>query len=199
MKGISKKVIVMIIIFSILVLLCIFCAFYTFFANKKDDVVKAFDSGAVLMTYKTEDNTFLVSDFKSYTDEEGKKLGEEYYYEFSVSTSLEDSEEIAYEISLIKDKELSTLKDSDIKIYLEQQESGSFVEVMPPTNYSAIDKQSKFGSEKGSMVLANVVKKKDSVDNYRLRVWVAEGVTITNEDGVIPSCVLKVNVNGKAY
>lgn len=189
------KIIITIILISLLVFFVIGISFATFISSQegtKDNTIK---SGTISMTYTEDINGIKIDNALPTSDDVGKLLsGENEYFDFTVTTKIVGNTSVIYEVAAVKDS-ASTLNDNDIKLYLEKQTSGSYEEVLAPTNYNALSEASDVGSPIGSMVLTRVTTTSSSTDNYRLRMWMADTATI---DGTAKSYTVKVNVYGKA-
>ena len=190
-KGVSKKVICWIILISVLVILIVVLAF-GLLINKKDDTVDEYNPGVITMSY-TDSNTFKFTNLVPLTDSLGKTS--EQYFDFVVNTKLEDSDEINYEIAVSIIEDESNVTGDMIKFYLEKQNSGSFSKVFGPSVFKGLNKSSKLSTPAGSMVLLEDTKKRDSVDNYRLRVFLDEKSTVVPDNVYYVS--VKVDVFGK--
>lgn len=190
-KGVSKKVICWIILISVLVILIVVLAF-GLLSNKKDDTVDEYNPGVITMSY-TDSNTFKFTNLVPLTDSLGKTS--EQYFDFVVNTKLEDSDEINYEIAVSIIEDESNVTGDMIKFYLEKQNSGSFNKVFGPSVFKGLNKSSKLSTPAGSMVLLEDTKKRDSVDNYRLRVFLDEKSTVVPDNIYYVS--VKVDVFGK--
>ena len=108
---------------------------------------------------------------------------------------MKDSKEIDYEISIKKDP-TSTIADDKVRIYLEKQKSGTFTKVFEPNQYVPLTEKSDIGTPVGSMVLFKDVSKKDSSDNYRLKVWVSD--TSGLDSTQLSNYTVSIDVYGKA-
>lgn len=190
-KGVSKKVICWIILISVLVILIVVLAF-GLLNNKKDDTVVEYNPGVITMSY-TDSNTFKFTNLIPLTDSLGKTS--EQYFDFVVNTKLEDSDEINYEIAVSIIEDESNVTGDMIKFYLEKQNSGSFSKVFGPSVFKRLTKSSKLSTPAGYMVLLEDTKKRDSVDNYRLRVFLDEKSTVVPDNIYYVS--VKVDVFGK--
>lgn len=190
-KGVSKKVLCWIILISVLVILIVVLAF-GLLNNKKDDTVVEYNPGVITMSY-TDSNTFKFTNLIPLTDSLGKTS--EQYFDFVVNTKLEDSDEINYEIAVSIIEDESNVTGDMIKFYLEKQNSGSFSKVFGPSVFKRLTKSSKLSTPAGSMVLLEDTKKRDSVDNYRLRVFLDEKSTVVPDNVYYVS--VKVDVFGK--
>lgn len=155
---------------------------YSCFSNRGSNVVeKVYQGGYVTMKYS--DKTAGVSLINAIptTDNVGSKdINEGKYFDFSVETDLKDASKVEYEISVKKNTTKSNILDDDIKVYLEKEDSGSYGEFFGPEKYMPIKEKTEVGTEKGSMVLANVKRIKSGVDNYRLRIWLSDKSLIAN-------------------
>lgn len=190
-KGVSKKVICWIILISVLIILIVVLAF-GFLSNKKEDTVQEYNSGVITMSY-TDSNVFKFTNLVPLTDSLGKTSDQ--YFDFVVNTKLEDSDEIDYEIAVSIIEDESNVTGDYVKFYLEKQNSGSFSKVFGPSIFEGITTASKLSTPAGSMVLLEDTKKKDSTDNYRLRVFLDEKSIVSTD--VVYYVSVKVDVFGK--
>lgn len=146
---------------------------FVVFNNRSPEVIeKDEDGGYVTLNYSSEVKALSLFNAKPTTDAVGIKNTD--YFDFSVDVNLDGAPKVEYEISLIKDEEASTIKDEDVKIYLEKEESGTYTKVFGPEGFTPSKNYSGVGSEIGSMVLTNVKKIKSETDNYRLRIWMSD-------------------------
>lgn len=196
-KGVSKKFLIMMGVICAVLLIILIIAIVVF-VNRPDEVInKTENGGDVSLTYTDDSNVFTISNVLPTTDAVGMTLNSaDQYYDFSVETELDEADSVTYEIAITKDKNLSTIADDDIKIYLEKQKSGSYVKVGDPVSYKALKKDSKLGTKKGSMVLHEATNIKDATDNYRLRLWLSDQALVT--PGVIQNYSVAISVKGKA-
>ncbi len=190
-KGVSKKVICWIILISVLIILIVVLAF-GLLSNKKEDTVQEYNSGVITMSY-TDSNVFKFTNLVPLTDSLGKTSDQ--YFDFVVNTKLEDSDEIDYEIAVSIIEDESNVTGDYVKFYLEKQNSGSFSKVFGPSIFKGITTASKLSTPAGSMVLLEDTKKKDSTDNYRLRVFLDEKSIVSTD--VVYYVSVKVDVFGK--
>ena len=146
------------------------------FVNRSPEIVEKEESGGkVFLNYVSETNALTVVNAIPTTDAVGMKNSEAgQYFDFSVDVNVDGASKVEYEISVIKVRETSTIADGDIRIYLEKEDSGTYMRLFGPEPYKPMKNYTSVGSELGSMVLANVKKIKSGTDNYRLRIWKAE-------------------------
>lgn len=175
-KGELSKKFWYIVIGLCTVLLIFLIVGFVIYKNRKPEVVdKKVTGGSVVLNYVDNITGLTLKDMTPTTDAIGmKKDKEEEYFDFSIDTEISEAKEIEYELAVVKDKSLSTISDDDIKIYLEKEDSGTYNMVFGPEPYKAIKKDSKLGSPEGSMILLKEKKKKDSKENYRLRIWLSD-------------------------
>lgn len=196
-KGISKKVIYIIIGVSILFCVVLALAFYIFYSSPKEVKTEKAEAGSVSLTYADDFNGLTITNAIPTNDSVGMvENSVDKYFDFTVDTEVFDDVVVNYEISVEKDEISSTTMDSNIRVYLEEQSSGSYVKKFGPETFVPSKKKTKIGSPKGSMVLATVSKKKSSMDNYRLRLWLSDKAVVNPGD--IQNFTFKVVVNGKA-
>ena len=193
-KQSSRKTLLIILAVTILVISVISLSFATFQQEYKDDSSNSIATGNISMNYTESINGISIVNAMTTSDVVGKALkGTGEYFDFTINSTIVGNASLQYEIAAVKDSN-STIPNSDIKLYLEQQVSGSYEEVMAPTVFTPINTISEVGSPAGSMILRTVTKDKTSSDNYRLRMWIKEDAQV----GQAQSYTVKVNVYGKA-
>ena len=165
-----------------IVFIIIIAISFAVFINRQEKVIEKSENGAnVVLNYSTDINGLKITKATPTTDQVGiKNLEDGEYFDFSVETKLDNAPSLDYEISIVKDKVDSNISDSDIRIYLEKEKSGTFTKVFGPNKYTPLKKKSKYGTEAGSMVLVDTKKTNSSVDNYRLRIWLSD-TSVTTE------------------
>lgn len=167
----------------ICIFLLLFIGFgYSCFSNKDANVVeKVVEGGYVTLKYADRTCGLSLINAIPTTDMAGSKDSNDgKYFDFSVETDLKDASKVEYEIYVKKVGSKSNILDDDIKVYLEKEDSGSYGEFFGPEKYTPIKAATEVGSEKGSMVLANIKRIKSGVDNYRLRIWLSDTSMIAN-------------------
>lgn len=196
-NKISKGVLFGIIGVSVLLVVIVILAFIIFFSAPKNVKKEVIDAGDVSMTYTDDFNGLSITNTSPITDEIGKNLeGADQYFDFTISTNVLSSATVEYEVSLVKNKAISTISDDDIRIYLEKQNSGSYVKVFGPEKFTGITKKSEIGSPKGSMIVSKVTNEESVTENYRLRMWLSDKAQVTTD--VIWNYTVEVIVNGRA-
>ena len=70
-------------------------------------------------------------------------------------------------------KNINSISDNDIKVYLEKEDSGSYNSILKPVKYTPLKKKTELGTKNG-MVITKQVVKKNTIDNYRLRIWLSD-------------------------
>lgn len=193
-KKSSRTTLLIILAVTILVISVISLSFATLQQEEKNDSSNSISTGNISMNYTESVNGISINNAMPTSDIVGKQLkGKGEYFDFTINSTIVGNISLQYEIAAVKDVN-STIPDSDMKLYLEQQVSGSYETVMEPTMFTPISKKSEVGSPVGSMILKTVTKDKTSSDNYRLRMWIKEDAQITQGQ----TYIIKVNVYGKA-
>ncbi len=180
-QEISKKfwiILLSVCLFLIIVVAIAFAAF----SNRKPVVLeKEEDGGNVVLNYSSDVSGLRLLNAVPTTDAIAmKKMDEGEFFDFSVDVLLNEAPSIEYEISIKKDLNYSTISDDDIRIYLEQEKSGTYSNVFGPDKYTALKQASSLGTKSGSMVLLKVKRKKSTTDHYRLRVWLSDKSLVTS-------------------
>lgn len=170
-----------------IILLCVCLLFITFttigfimFSNRKPEIVnEQLDGGSVVLNYSSDSSYLNINNAVPTTDTVGMASNVNgSYFDFSVDTEIDDAKSITYELSLKKVK--GNVPDSDIVVYLEKEDSGTYSPIVKPTGFKQIKNDSKFGTKKNSMILLTSEKEKSVIDNYRLRTWISEKSSVAN-------------------
>lgn len=195
-KGVSKKVFSLILLISIFIILILILAFGIFFKKQEERDDKNHNPGSIVLNY-TDSTIFKVTNLKPMTDDLGMKSDTKgSYYDFVVDTKLDDSKEVDYEVAVTLIDDETNVDLNNIKVYLEKEDSGSYISVFGPDKFKKITKKSKLGTPADSMIVFNTTKSSDANENYRLRVWMDEKAT-ANENTTY-TISLNVDVYGSA-
>lgn len=194
-KGVSKKVVIACIIIFILVAGIVGAAFYIYFSSPAEVYQESLTGGSISLTYSDDENLFAIESATPTSDIVGKAYDSaDLFFDFTVKVNVEEANAIEYEVLLVKDEELSTAMNDNIKIYLEKEESGSYVAVDDPKIFSSNVDDEKIGN---SVMLVHKEKRTESGnDNYRLRMWVSDTANITS--GQLQNYAVKISLKGKA-
>lgn len=197
----TKKVFLSLLMVTFLVVFVVSFSFAVFIKTESG-VDRTLESSEISMNYLEKTNGISIQDAMPTSDIIGmNQLGENEYFDFSVNSKLVGDVKIVYEIAAIKDQN-STIPDNEIRLYLEQEKSGTYTKVIEPKNYIAESKNTEIGTPKGAMVLKKVIKKRDEnsddktvnyIDNYRLKMWLDENASVDD----IKNYSVKVNIYGK--
>ena len=197
MKTKTKNNIIIFICLIVIIIAIIVIAF-SIFNNQPKKVKREYvNAGNVSMTYTSDFNGLSLTQMSPTSDITGMKFDTaDRYFDFTVSTEVENDATVLYEISLLKNPAITNIQNDDIKVYLEKLKDGSYVKVMGPTTYTPISASSEAGSPKNSMILTTVTKTTTDSETYRLRVWLADTAKIA--EGTSAQFTGKVSVHGKA-
>lgn len=197
----TKKIFLSLLLVTLLVVFVVSFSFAVFIKTESG-VEKTIETGEISMNYLEKTNGISIENAMPTSDTVGmNQLGENEYFDFTVNSKLVGDVKIIYEIAAIKDQN-STIPDNEIRLYLEQEKSGTYTKVMEPKNFVAESKDTEIGTPEGAMVLRKVIKKREEnsddkivnyVDNYRLKMWLAANASIDD----VKSYSVKVNVYGK--
>lgn len=188
----SKKILILLLIVTLLVIVIISLSFAAYIEDN-GGINNKIHTGSISMNYTENTNGISITDAMPTADEVGKVLnakGE--FFDFTVKSNLVGDTSVVYEVAAVKDTS-STIADQDIRLYLEEQKSGTYVESVSPTSFKPESKETDIGTKAGQMVLKRVVKKSSGTDNYRLRMWLGENASIDS----IRSYTVKIVVYGK--
>lgn len=196
-NKVSKKLIGWLVVASILVIAIIVVAFVIFNKKENNKKDKYFDSGAVVMTYSENSNIFFIDNMVPLVDDIAKVNNiDGHYYDFTINVDLGDSKAIDYEIGLLIDDEFTTSLPETVKIYLEKQESGTYIPVSEPITFDQLNDYSSYGASVGTKIIAMVSSEESVSHNYRLRMWLADGTVVSPD--VVQSFGVAIDVYGKA-
>jgi len=119
------------LLFIVFVILVIIFAGGVFFFSKENEVVtyKNESGGKVFLTYSSDVNGLSIIGAVPMIDKVGAKSDSK-YLDFSVQVDVEKNRKVEYELSVRKVEENSTINDNDVRLYLEKEESGTYVSVL---------------------------------------------------------------------
>ena len=179
-KGVSKGLIIGMICIILLVIIILVGAIYIHYGVPKDIETKKLDGGNISLTYTDEENLFVIQNAIPTNDLVGTKYDSaDLYFDFTVKTEIEEANYIEYEIVLVKDEALSTALEDNIKVYLEKENKGTYVEVVEPMFFSSNIDDKELGDS--AMSIYKQKKTTDGNDNYRLRMWIADTAVLSSE------------------
>lgn len=166
------------IILLLLILLIIGISAISVTVTKKGDKTNSITTGRISLDYTEDTNGITITNAMPMTDESGKTMSAtNQYFDFSVTSTIQGNATITYEISGQK-QENSTLKNNEVKLYLEKKNGGTYEEVMKPKHFTPLTSLTDVGSEKGTMLLYKNTVDTSKTDNYRLRMWVDENTKV---------------------
>ncbi len=204
----KKKHYIYLLFDTILLIVILAVAYATFSYAKTGTKVNKIIAGAITMSYTESSNKISIANATPMSDASGEAMdGEGEYFDFTISTSMTTSQPISYEVTAEKDGD-STLFDDEVRLYLEKYEAESeiasgesidYEEVFSPIAFTPIDSENatgedSLGASNSEMLLDTGEITTDKVVYYRLRMWIAEGYTHTQESKTYE---VTVNVYGK--
>lgn len=176
----NGKLYFILIALLLIVLLVIGISAVAVTVTKKGDKVNTITTGNISLDYTEDNNGITITNAMPTTDATGKTLSKNNeYFDFNVISTISGSANITYEISAVKSSN-STLDNNDVKLYLEKNQLGKYIEVMEPTKFKPLTSKSEIGSEKGTMILYRETVNKTTTDNYRLRMWLSDKAKVDN-------------------
>ncbi len=178
--GVSLKVWVLIFLICVFLGLLLYKARITYKNTK--EVVEREELGAnITIDYDNNTNVYSLDNMVPTKDYLGKSSGIDQYFDFSVNVHLKQASKIHYELSIKKDS-TTTLKDDDVRIYLEKKNSktGVYEAVMEPSSFIPLKASNNIGTSKGYMVLYDYITNESQKDYYRLRMWLSSDSKIVN-------------------
>ena len=174
-KKLSAKFWVLLALICIIMLIFIVSSFIVFNKKNNEVIQETKSGGSVSLKYSSNVSGLAIVDSPKVAETVAMAdLTEGKYFDFSVNVDFDSADSIDYEIAITKDKTTSTISDEDIRIYLEKEDNGVYKKQFGPEKYTPLSEKSSLGSKKGSMLIAKETKRKEGVDNYRLRMWLSE-------------------------
>ena len=191
----SKRAFIILMISIILILGGLIATGFIVFSMREKDIQIEEENGAdIILNYSSNNSGLEIKNATKTKDDDGiANLKDGEYFDFSIETLLDNASNVEYEISIIKDEDVSTIPDEDIRIYLEKEKEGTYTKVFGPDKFTPLKKKSEFGSKKGSMPLISVRKTNSNTDSYRLKIWLSDKTTLNNG-----TYSVEVEVNGIA-
>lgn len=194
-KGLSKGVIVSIIFIISVVILSIVGAFYL--QNSRPQVIEqeTFDGGSVILTYADDENLFVIENGTPTADLVGMSYDSaDKYFDFTVKTMVDEADFIEYKIVLIKNEDISTALDDNVKVYLEKEDRGTYTKVSEPLVFESNIMDKSLGES--VMSIFKIKKSSSGNDNYRLRMWISDEAIVSTEQ--IQNYGVKIAIVGEA-
>lgn len=132
-----------------------------------------------------EENDIILDNVLPVSDSVGKTFDK--YFDFDVVALVLADTTVEYEISLEKVLDNSTsLKNSEVKFYLEKLLSNNFTMVSEPKRFFEIGMDSALGTPSNNMIIYhgsfvnNTDKKRSFKESFRLRCWIDERTIINS-------------------
>ena len=194
-KGVSKGVVISIVFIILVVVAVIVCA--VFIQSSKPQVIEqeTLEGGSITLTYADDENLFVIENAIPTADLVGMAYDSaDKYFDFTVKTLVDEADYIEYKIVLVKDEEISTALDENIKVYLEKEDSGTYTKVIEPLLFESNITDKKLGEN--AMAIFKFKKNSSGNDNYRLRMWISEDANITPDQ--IQNYGVNVKIIGEA-
>ncbi|MBR2828695.1 MAG: hypothetical protein IKE70_05640 [Bacilli bacterium] len=171
----NSKFSILIIGICISFLVIILVSFVSFSKESEKVIEKKVEGGIIELKYNNKFAGLEVVNLTPLTDSIALKDDTlNNYLDFSVDTSFNEAASIDYEISILKDPSKSSIGNEDIRISLEKDIGGSYEVVCSPSSYIPLNEKDEYGVPAGSMVLTNLSKRKNSSDQYRLKLWLSD-------------------------
>jgi len=170
----NKLILIILIIAIILIITGVTYSFYKIkLEGQKTHIIS---SDLISFTYKESEDKIFITNTTPINDINGKKSN---YFEFNVSSNLVENMNIDYEISILKTSTTNSFKESDIKVYLTDQNDNSLVE---PVLISELKDNSKITNAK--TIYQNNFTYNNSNEElkhtYRLRVWIKDNIDMSS-------------------
>ena len=208
MRGVKEKMkkkkesIISIVAIVVLVLAIVGVSFAAFNYSRTGSTVNTITTGAISMTYTETSNVINIDGALPTTDATGMvrlKAGE--YFDFSISSTIQGTVNINYEISAkditVLEGDEQKIDGSHIKLYLTKLNGSEEEALMSPKTYKEETSANDYtGRPSGEMSLYQSNMTSSETNNYRLRMYVDEAYNPQGDGGGLVFAV-QVNVYGK--
>ena len=171
--------------------------------SRTGEKVNTITTGAISMTYTETSNVINIDGALPTTDATGMvRLQEGEYFDFSISSTIQGTVNINYEISAkditVLDENEQKIDGSHIKLYLTKLNGSEEETLMSPKTYKEETSANDYtGRPSGEMSLYQSNMTSSGTNNYRLRMYVDEDYNPQGDGGGLVFAV-QVNVYGKA-
>lgn len=203
----SKQILLSVLGVAILVVAVVGISFAAFSYSKTGVKENTITTGTITMSYTEDSNGIAITDALPIEDSTGIALkGENNYFDFTVDAKVAGTTTINYIITAVEDKDLSTLPNTGVKVYLTKRvgtgdDATETAESNYPQKVSALTKTAA-GNDAGAppdqYILKTGTITANTTDYYRLRMWVSNDYSENNGQITSKKYVLKVNVYGAA-
>ena len=208
MRGVKEKMkkkkesIISIVAIVVLVLAIVGVSFAAFNYSRTGSTVNTITTGAISMTYTETDNVINIEGALPTTDATGMvRLKEGEYFDFSISSTIQGTVNINYEISAkditVLEGDEQKIDGSHIKLYLTKVNGSEEETLMSPKTYKEETSANDYtGRPVGQMSLYQSNMTSSETNNYRLRMYVDEAYNPQGDGGGLVFAI-QVNVYGK--
>ena len=182
---------------SLILFVVLITVVISFFKTPKEVKLEKLDGGSITLTYTDTFNGIQILQAEPVSDTTGMKFDSaDKFFDFSVNTTMKESNKINYEISIKKDSNESTTLDENIRVYLEKIDNNKNTPVFGPETYKPITKKTNIGTKSGYMVIYSGEKMKSGTDNFRLRVWLYDKAQF--DKTAAQNITMNVSISAKA-
>ena len=194
-KGISTKIIIISFCIVVLILGIIVGAFYIENGKPSKVIEETLPGGSVSLTYTDEQNLFMIENAIPTSDVVGiKNDAAELYFDFTVTTDMNEASLIKYSVLLVKDENISSAINENIKVYLEKQVDGTHKKISDPILFTNNYTDTEIGNN--IMKVHEQKRRESGSDNYRLRIWLSDTAVFNTQD--VQNFGVKIAVVGAA-
>ena len=199
----KKELIISITAIVVLVLAIVGVSFAAFNYSRTGEKVNTITTGAISMTYTETSNVINIDGALPATDATGMaRLKEGEYFDFSISSTIQGTVNINYEISAkditVLEGDEQKIDGSHIKLYLTKLNGSEEEALMSPKTYNEETSANDYtGRPVGEMSLYQSSMTSSETNNYRLRMYVDEDYNPQGDGGGLVFAV-QVNVYGRS-
>lgn len=207
----SRQIILSVLGIAVLIIAFVgvsYAAFHTILGQSSlgQSSENGISTGTISLVFEDDTEAISINNAMPVADSYGKEMnGSGNVYDFSIRSILSKGTTLNYEISAEKlPIDGVTLNDADIRIYLQKEENGHYIDTpitMTPQAFKPLTEDSFLGSQAGDMVLYSGTLSNFSncdeelAEKFRLRIWVSKDTII---DSISRQFNIKLNVTAKA-
>ena len=203
-KDKKKQIALSVFGILLLVLITVGVTYAVFTYTKQGSTENTVTAGTLKFLYienESVGNGISISEAVPVSDTIGKSYSTEgQVFDFTIEATNTSNDIIPYEITLRK-KNISTLKEDAVKVYLTDMTEGTDTEILTPTLYSKlVQTDIDVGEEIEKTIYDGVVNGNTSnyLKKFRLRMWIDENVDLSNEEYSGKTFTATVNVYSNA-
>lgn len=184
----SKELLLSVFGVALVIIAIIGVTYAVFSYTSNSETENVIKTGAIDMSY-VESTTNVISIDNAMPMSDSVGVMQEDYFDFTLSSTITGVATINYDIRAVQIPTENDIEANKIKIYLEQEDGGRYIQILSPTTFD-----NSMGT--GMLICHDSFENKENKQtkfnrNYRLRMWISEDAGTIEEVKIFK---LKVNV-----